>query len=263
MSATLETFTQASERVACGYWKKLFSDAGHGKFPTGYVFRDGFLVYRGRYKNDKVETVRCVSSLDEFLPAVQAFFRRTSGLMPQHEQDATVLSSTSGSMERLISQASSSASGTELKWSKIVSGTQRRNLIDQFITRESETYNLTPTQRNEAYKTLMLGFCLGAFPTVHLSETGEIDRIEGWVYDSDTKRFKFKKPKTQPRKPVDVDAPSASDDPYAHVRDTLWMKPWIRLLRTLMSISPCSDEHTYTHSLNSVASSVSSPETVV
>lgn len=214
--ATLAVFTEAAEHTPSEYWKHVLLDAGNGKFPPLYAYRDGILTYRSKRKTAKVEKLVCPQDPQLLAAAVQQFFRRTSGIMSEedqyayaHKQDDTV----------------------QTKWSRIRSAAQRKQLLDQFVEEKCNEVGLTDYATT--LHTLNLGFCLGAFPAVHMSEDGKVVDVEGFTYDPERRRFGFKKPKGKQRKPVETDELCDED----HVTtESVWIKPWIRLLRTLFRI---------------------------
>ena len=213
--ATLGAFTEAAEYAPSDYWRQMLLDAGQGKLPTSYNYRDGNLTYRSKRKTAKVEKLVCPQDPQQLALAVQQFFRRTSGIMSEedqyvyaHKQDDTL----------------------QTKWSRIRSSAQRKQLLEQYIDAKCKEYGLTEAEHTTTLQTLNLGFCLGAFPAVHLSDEGRVVDVEGFLYDPERRRFWFKKPKGRVRKPVGTDEVYEED----HVTtEAAWIKPWIRLLRTL------------------------------
>jgi len=211
-------FTEAAEYAPSAYWRQVLLDAGQGKLPTSYNYRDGNLTYRSKRKTAKVEKLVCPQDPQQLALAVQQFFRRTSGIMSEedqyvyaHKQDDTV----------------------QTKWSRIRSASQRKQLLEQYVDTKCKEYGLTEAEQATTLQTLNLGFCLGAFPAVHMSDEGRVADVEGFHYDPERRRFWFKKPKGRVRKPVEADDVYEED----HVTtEAVWIKPWIRLLRTLFRL---------------------------
>lgn len=216
--ATLGAFTEAAEYAPSAYWRQVLLDAGQGKLPMSYNYRDGNLTYRSKRKTAKVEKLVCPQDPQQLALAVQQFFRRTSGIMSEedqnvyaHKQDDTV----------------------PTKWSRVRSAAQRKQLLEQYVDAKCNELSLTDNERDEALRTLNLGFCLGAFPAVHMSDEGRVADVDGFLYDPERRRFGFKKPKGRVRKPVETDEVYDED----HVTtEAAWIKPWIRLLRTLFRL---------------------------
>ena len=216
--ATLALFTEAAEYTPSAYWKHVLLEAGQGKLPASYNYRDGILTYRSKRKTAKVEKLVCPQDPQQLAASVQLFLRRTSGIMSEedqyvyaHKQDDTV----------------------PTKWSRVRSAAQRKQLLEQFVATKGQELGLTAKEIDETLRTLNLGFCLGAFPNVQMSDDGRVVEIEGFTYDPDRRRFGFKKPKGKVRKPVETDDVYDED----HVTtESAWIKPWIRLLRTLFRL---------------------------
>lgn len=213
---TLTAFTEAAAHTPSAYWRQVLLDAGQGRFPASYTYRDGILTYRGKRKSAKIEKLVCPHDPQALAVAVQQFLRRTSGTMSEedqyvyaHTQDDTVIT----------------------KWSRVRSSAQRKQLLERFAAAQCKEHGLTEVE--ETLQTLNLGFCLGAFGSVHLSEEGQIVGIEGLLYDPERRRFGFKKPKGKQRKPVETDELCNED----HLTtESVWIKPWVRLLRTLFRL---------------------------
>lgn len=216
--ATFAMFTEAAEYTPSEYWKQVLLDAGQGKFPTSYNYRDGILTYRSKRKTGKIDKLVCPQDPQALAVAVQQFLRNTSGIMSEedqyvyaHTQDEVVIT----------------------KWSRVRSSAQRKQLLEQYVDAKCEEYGLTAKERETTIQTLNLGFCLGAFAAVHMSEEGKVVDVEGFTYDPERRRFGFKKPKGKQRKPVEADEVCTEDHLTS---DSVWIKPWIRLMRTLFRI---------------------------
>jgi len=216
--ATLSAFTEAAEYTPSVYWKQVLLDAGQGKLPASYNYRDGILTYRSKRKTAKIEKLVCPQDPQMLAAAVQQFLRKTSGIMSEedqyvyaHKQDDVVIT----------------------KWSRIRSAAQRKQLLEQYVDAKCKEYGLNEKEHTDTQQTLNLGFCLGAFGVVQLSEDGKVLEVEGFTYDPERRRFGFKKPKGKQRKPVETDEDCNED----HLTtESVWIKPWIRLLRTLFRL---------------------------
>lgn len=216
--ATLAAFTEASEHTPSEYWKQVLLDAGQGKFPASYNYRDGILTYRSKRKTSKIEKLVCPQDPQALAAAVQQFLRKTSGIMSEedqyvyaHKQEDVVIT----------------------KWSRVRSAAQRKQLLELYVDSKCKEHGLSGKERDATLQTLNLGFCLGAFGAVHMSEEGRVVEVEGFTYDPERRRFGFKKPKGKQRKPVETDEVCNED----HLTtESVWIKPWIRLLRTLFRI---------------------------
>jgi len=214
--ATLAAFTEAAEHTPSAYWRQVLMDAGQGKLPTSYNYRDGILTYRSKRKTAKIEKLVCPQDPQALAAAVQQFLRKTSGIMSEedqyvyaHKQDGVVIT----------------------KWSRVRSSALRKQLLEQYVDAKCAEHGLT--DRESTLQTLNLGFCLGAFGAVQMSEDGKVVEVEGFTYDPERRRFGFKKPKGKQRKPVETDEDCNED----HITtESVWIKPWIRLLRTLFRI---------------------------
>lgn len=107
----------------------------------------------------------------------------------------------------------------------------RRQLLEQYV--ETQCSDVGCVDIAGAMETLNLGFCLGAFPAVHMTDDGRVVNVEGFVYDAEKRKFGFKKPKSKHRKPV---AAEYEYDQDFVTNDADWGKPWIRILRVLLHI---------------------------
>lgn len=215
---TLAAFTEAAEYTPSAYWKQVLLDAGQGRFPASYNYRDGILTYRSKRKTAKVEKLVCPQDPQALAAAVQQFLRKTSGIMSEEDQ---------------YIYAHKQEGGVVTKWSRVRSAAQRKQLLEQFVDTTCKEHGLTDKEREVTLQTLNLGFCLGAFGTVQMSQEGRVVEVEGFFYEPERRRFGFKKPKGKQRKPVETDEDCNED----HITtESVWIKPWIRLLRTLLRL---------------------------
>jgi hypothetical protein len=120
------------------------------------------------------------------------------------------------------------------RWSQVRNSVQRRQLLEQYVDRSCEKVGLvSQNDKQNALNTLLLGFCLGAFSTVTMQSDGTIDTVDGFDYSPETKKFTFKKPTPRIRKAVTTD--TVCDEQHI-TTDATWIKPWVKLLRTIMRI---------------------------
>jgi hypothetical protein len=216
--ATLSVFTEAAEYTPSDYWKQVLLEAGQGKFPASYNYRDGILTYRSKRKTAKVEKLVCPQDPQALATTVQQFLRKTSGIMSEEDQYV---------------YAHKQDDSIQTKWSRVRSSAQRKQLLEQYVATKSKELGMSTKEREETLRTLNLGFCLGAFPSVQMSDDGSIADVEGFKFDPERRRFGFKKPKGKVRKPVETDEDYDED----HVTtESSWIKPWLRLLRTLFRL---------------------------
>jgi hypothetical protein len=216
--ASLSAFADAAEYASSDYWKHMLMDASTGRFPASYSYRDGVVMYRSKRKSAKPEKLVCPHDPQALATAVQSFFRTTSGIMSEEDQHTFA-----HKHEEII----------PTKWSQVRSVGQKKQLLEHYVLAECDKVGLSLKERKKAMQTLNLGFCLGAFPNVQMAE-GRVVNVEGFNYDSEHKRFGFKKPKGKQRKPVETDEVLDED----HVmNDSIFIKPWVRLMRILFRIS--------------------------
>jgi hypothetical protein len=207
--ASLSTFAAAAELTDSPFWKQTFQEASKGKFPLYYSFRDGTLTYMIKKKQTRLV---CPEAPEALLPAVIQFFRTTSGYEPRSER------APSGAPE-----------APQTQWTKIKDPSQRKQLLDDYVHRWVERDHLPESAYAQGVNALQVGLVLQAFPSVLLSETGDVEAVEGFYWDADQSKFCFKKPSLKARKGVETTV--ASDEDNTDYRR--WMKPWIRILRML------------------------------
>lgn len=214
--ATLATFTEAAQYASSDYWRHILLDAGDGRLPMFYSFRDGVLTFRGKRRNAKVERLICPRDPPLLAAAVQQFLRQTGGIM---------------SSEDRYQYAHAQEDVVPTKWNQVKSALQQRLMIDQFARRCCNEHGLPEHAHAELVRTVQLGLLLGAFSEVHLDAEGNISAIDGLLYDEAAKQYYFHKPKSKQRKAVEVDRVYDADSTTSY--DAIWVKPWTRLLRLL------------------------------
>lgn len=208
--ATLETFAACAALAPSPFWEAVYREAGRGVFPQGYSLRDGVLTHRTK---KKTLTLACPADPADLLAATQAFFRQTSSLMSPEDRTSYWLRQSDPVLPT--------------KWSKVKNQNQRRQLVEAYLRARADALGLSPDERAQARRALSLGFCLQAFPSVEMDETGAITDIEGFLFDPERRVFHFVKPKLKARKPVAADTPILDEHT---LEPSAWTTPWERFL---------------------------------
>jgi len=215
---SLGVFADAAYHTTSPYWKQMLLDASMGKFPSGYSFRDGVVTYRSKRGASKQDKMVCPSDPTALAAVYTQFLKRTSGIMSENEQ------SVHSGMDAVV----------PTRWSQVRSATQRKQMLEAYVNERCTAVGLTSTKaRTAAMHTLLLGFCLGAFPAVHMSPDGRIAGVDGFDYSEEARKFVFKKPAARVRKAVTTDV--VCDEEHT-TSDATWIKPWVKLLRIIMRL---------------------------
>lgn len=212
--ASHSTFAAAAELTDSPFWKQTFHEASKGKFPLYYSFREGSLVYMIKKKQIRLS---CSENPEVLLPTVIQFFKSTSGYEPRSERPV---------------QASGSDTPIT-KWTKIKNPSHKKQLLEDFVSDWAERDGLPESVRKQGINAMHLGTVLQAFPSVSMSDQGDVTHVEGFYYDAEKERFCFKKPSLKQRK--GYEATVVSDEENSDY--SRWMKPWIRILRLLTQLS--------------------------
>lgn len=77
-------FTQLQEFTTDPMWSSIFGQAALGKFPKGYLYRDGSLSFKRRTKTFRLD-FDLTLPISELYQQCQTFFRNTSGLQSENE----------------------------------------------------------------------------------------------------------------------------------------------------------------------------------
>lgn len=172
-------FQECAQMTTDPYWLEIYESAALGKFPRGFLFKDGYLTYK---RGTKITKLFVPSNVTEAFPLCTNFFTSTAGLMSIEDQERA-----KRDYEIHTQECSTVQNYT---WNDIKSKRLKQLLLGTFIAELAKMYDLTPKEKNEASTLINLGFFLGYFQSCHvIYESGRIRCITGLQYCLETRAF--------------------------------------------------------------------------
>ena len=182
-------FYECSENIADPYWKKIFENASRGKFPRGFMFRNGVLTHK---KGNKIQRLEIVESPIETLTLCISFFQQTAGLMSEIDKQRFKKDITQKLMDKYALE--------KIKWNEIKKEKIRELLIDDYIEELSSSMELDIQSRLELITLINKGFLVKQLSNKDIIfEKGKVISINGLIIDKKQKRF-WIDPKKIPKK---------------------------------------------------------------
>lgn len=160
-------------------WQTIFNQAAVGKFPKGFMYKDGKLTSRGK---SKVRTIEISEDPIETLTMCIEFFKITGGLISESDQQRNKLEYEN------IKENGKEVLSNDIKYRKI----KRDEYIKSYLENLGKEYNLNKDEMNDLYCLVEIGFFLNRFEykDINLGEEKDcIYGIDGLVYDNNVKRF--------------------------------------------------------------------------
>jgi hypothetical protein len=160
------------------FWKKKFEQAGFGKFPRGFSYHEGLLMYKRGIKNEATKIP--LSSPMEAYSVCIYFFRNAANIYSDQDK---ILLKEEEEKTKLQQQLK------EKTWSN-VSKKQKEVLIDLYVQELTERYHLTVLSSKKLQDLIYLGLFFKVLDknVIHLEE-GTIAHIDDLEYDFKTGEF--------------------------------------------------------------------------
>ena len=174
-------FKECADLIEDQTWKNIFNEASYGKFPRGFMYKDGFLIHRIKNKTCRIEIN---SQADVVLSECMAFFKLKGGIMSQNDQKKA-----REDFERHLIE---SGALYPTKWSEIKKKKIRDVLISTFVVRIAKEIDLNDEERKDLRNKIYLGMILGCFGNEQIElDKGYIASIAGLNFDETTRKFKI------------------------------------------------------------------------
>jgi len=168
------------------FWKQMLENAGYGKFPRGFSYKDPQLSYR---KGNKVATMNIIvgnfnNSL-EWLAFELIEFMRKNEYKSVRDRELE--------QEKLERMISDSLAKGEIKWTDINKKKKTKKILIGFYTSlMAEKYNMTKEEKIEFSSFIHLGFFQGYLDNNDVNfEKGRILNINGIIFDPVTRQTNF------------------------------------------------------------------------
>lgn len=162
------------------YWKTIFSQAAYGKYPRGYMFKDGILTFRRGTKTQKIELA---SNPLEVTNQCIEFFKRTTGMKSDDDQIEEKMLYDKNTLD---DESQINLTWKEIKTKKKV----KKILVSLFISKLNKKYQLTQDEKKQVTTLINMGIIMGYFSNeAIIMESGEIKDIEGLIFDEQSRIF--------------------------------------------------------------------------
>lgn len=204
------------------FWKNIFTQAAHGKFPRGFIYRDGNLTYKHR---NKIHSMAIGDNPVTALADCMNFFRNTAGLVSEADQERSRREREMELMEAL--------SFDKLTWAEVKKKKKLHDvLISTYITEVADAMGLPVAEKHQLRTIINMGFILGCFSNERVNFVeGRIKGLMGLNYDSETRKFSIDPaviPKTRSKR-----SSSSRKRPYAGPNQISFLELWTKFLETL------------------------------
>lgn len=162
------------------YWKSIFSQAAYGKYPRGYMFKDGILTFRRGTKTQKIE----ISSAPiEAMNQCIDFFKKTTGMKSDDDQIE----------EKKLYDKNTQENDSQLNltWKEVKTKKKvKKILISLFVSNITKKYQLNDEERKQVSTLINMGIIMGYFSNESIvMELGEIKEISGLIFDEKLRTF--------------------------------------------------------------------------
>jgi hypothetical protein len=161
------------------FWKDIFSQAVYGRFPKGFILRDGILMYRFKSKQYKIKLPDNVESLAAL---IMKFMQQTRNILSIQDK----LNIQESAIEK--SKNEESPSNNMNNWKKIKLVKLQDLLKTIYIDRQTEELNLSSQEKQQLKEILHLGIFLKAFTDIQLKD-GLIEHVIGLEWDAENRKF--------------------------------------------------------------------------
>lgn len=181
-------FDECAQLTTDPYWMSIFNQAAIGKFPRGFMYRDGYLTYK---KGNRVQRLEMPQAPIEAYSACLSFFNKTAGMMSTSDM--------AKNQQEYDLRISTTKSIFDCTWSDIKNSEIRKLLFSDFNEELSKRFRLTTEEKLQLSTTIHLGFYLGYFQDRQVDfREGKIHSIKGLLFNHESRLFTID-PKLQPK----------------------------------------------------------------
>ena len=181
-------FEECAHLTLDPYWISIFNQAAIGKFPRGFMYRDGYLTHK---KGNRVQRLEVPIAAIEAYSACLSFFNKTAGMMSS--------SDIAKNQQEYDQRISNTKSIFDCTWSDIKNSEIRKFIFSDFTEELSKQYDLEPEERLQLSTAIHLGFYLGYFQDGNVDfREGKLHSIQGLHFDPQNRIF-YVDPKLHPK----------------------------------------------------------------
>lgn len=174
-------FQECIQYINDDYWKKIFEEASHGKFPRNFIVMKNSLAYR---KRKKIENVQLPENTHDLVCVCIEFFRSKGGIRSPDDQERE--------KKEQIDRYNDIPKDVGT-WSSLGKNI-RKIYISEYVDKLAVSHKLNAEDQAELKTMIYIGFFLGYVTNDSVSLNAEsIDSIEGIDIKTDpiTRRAKF------------------------------------------------------------------------
>jgi len=176
-----EIFEKCSELTEDRIWISTFKECARGKFPRGFSYKNGFLLFK---KGNKISRCEISQSISEILFTTKDFFYKMGGIMSAEDKKKL--------KEKEEEKLSEKELLKEYTWKDIKTEKLKEILINEFIKNISLELEFDQEEKNEFTTTVKKGFLLKYFnhKNVIMSDF-KIIKIEGLIYNKEYREYEI------------------------------------------------------------------------
>jgi len=228
--AEYEKFLTFSELTDDPYWKTLINQIADNKLPKGYIFKNGYLIYKNNTK--KCKRLQIHDDPETATKQIIDFFKETGGYRSNIDQ------SISARFESLQNESNKNMLVGEYKWSDIPKS-MKDILIDEYINNFCRVNNLSRNNLLKMKTMVALGFMIGYLNNNSIVFVdGTVTNINGLRFSTNNNTFEFDNSVTFQRKNK-AKLKIKSDelmfyprDKYEHKNSLCYVDSWVKLIKT-------------------------------
>lgn len=196
-------FADCAVSIEDPFWIDKFNTAAIGKFPKGFSYHDGILVYR---KGAKCHQLELPGNPYEAAYACMEFFRGNGGIFsPMDEQD---------SLELQYARSQAVLTQQQLTWGDANKKIQEC-MLSHYVMGMKSLMELTDAEMEQLRQTIRLGIAHKYFGKHNIRvDTNRIHSIDGLLWNNEERRFYINpelKPNTTRTYTRNKDGPAAID----------------------------------------------------
>lgn len=226
-------FKKCSEIATDVYWKQFYANASIGKFPMGFMIKDGWLYYRHKKRPDKIRLPQYDTEL--LMDVCQAFLGKTVGLMSEEDK------------QRNLKKHQEVLNHIPTKWTKIKTRALKIVLKELFILEQVNKFDLTPSEVAKLKSVIHIGSILNSFQNIKLNNIGLVEEFVGLEFNPETRTFTVckKRPKIKKQKII-LDKLTID---YGFNED-YYVKLWIKYFKSINKTIQPPEDHSILEMLN-------------
>jgi len=196
-------FADCANVIQDPFWIEKFNAAAIGKFPRGFSYHDGILLYR---KGAKCHQLEVSANPFEAAYACMEFFRGNGGIFsPMDEKD---------SLELQYARSQAVLTQQQLTWADANKKIQEC-LLSHYVLGMKDLMHLSDVEMEQLRQTIRLGIANKFFGkhNIHI-DNNRIHSIEGLLWNNESRRFYINpdlKPNTTRTYTRNKDGPAAVD----------------------------------------------------